>query len=88
MKVRLSTHLRSYTGRKGEVEASGATLAEAMRDLDQHYPGLRFRVIDEQDHIRDTIKIYVNSNIMNGLNVPVNPTDTIHIIGALSGGLV
>jgi sulfur-carrier protein len=86
MKVRLSTHLRSYTNRKGEVEASGATLAEAMRDLDQHYPGLRFRVIDEQDHIRDTIKIYVNSNIMSSLNVPVQPTDTIHIIGALSGG--
>ena len=31
MKVRLSTHLRSYTNRKGEVEASGATLAEAMQ---------------------------------------------------------
>ena len=86
MKVRLSTHLRSYTNRKGEVEASGATLAEAMRDLDQHYPGLRFRVIDEQDRIRDTIKIYINSNLMDGLNYPVQPSDIIHIIGALSGG--
>ena len=86
MKVRLSTHLRSYTHRKGEVEASGATLAEAMRDLDRRYPGLRFRVIDEQDHIRPTIKIYVNSNLMSNLDQPVQPADTIHIIGALSGG--
>ena len=57
-----------------------------MHDLDQHYPGLRFRVIDEQDRIRDTIKIYINSNLMDGLNYPVQPTDTIHVIGALSGG--
>jgi len=36
------------------VEASGATLAELFADLDRRYPGLRFRVINEQDEIPNT----------------------------------
>src|SRR5439155_374271 len=52
MRVRLPTHLRAYTKGVAEVEASGATLAEVLADLDQRYPGLRFRVGDEQGRIR------------------------------------
>ena len=46
MKVLIPSSLLSYTGRQ-LAEASGATLAELLADLDRQYPGLRFRVIDE-----------------------------------------
>ena len=47
MKVLIPSPLRSYT-KKREVEASGATVGELLADLDRQYPGLRFRMIDEQ----------------------------------------
>ena len=87
MKVRLSTHLRGYTNHLGEVEAGGPTLDEMLRDLDRRYPGLRFRIIDEQDRIREHIKIYVNGQQVQQLSVALQARDTIHIIGALSGGV-
>ncbi|MBI5877086.1 MAG: MoaD/ThiS family protein [Chloroflexi bacterium] len=88
MKVRLSTHLRGYTGGQAEVEAHGGTLDEVLRDLDRQYPGLRFRVVDEQDHVREHIKMFVNSTLLadDNLRAPVGAADTVHIIGALSGG--
>ena len=60
MKVVLPTPLAEYTAHRREVEAEGATLAELLADLDRRFPGIRFRVIDEQDAIRPHIKIFVN----------------------------
>jgi molybdopterin converting factor small subunit len=86
MRVRLSTHLRGYTGHRAEVDASGGTLAEVARDLDRQFPGIRFRMIDEQDRIREHIKLFVNGTQAQTLDAAVQPGDTVHIIGALSGG--
>ncbi len=86
MKVHVSTHLRGYTHNQRTVEAHGATLDELTRDLDRQFPGVRFRIIDEQDEIREHIKIFVNAEQAHALSAPPQPSDTIHIIGALSGG--
>ena len=58
-KVLIPSPLRSYTGAR-EVEATGATLGELLADLDRRYPGLRFRMIDEQDGMRPHIRFFVN----------------------------
>lgn len=52
MRVYMPTPLRSYTGQQADVEAEGATVGELLADLDRRYPGIRFRMIDEQDAIR------------------------------------
>ena len=59
MKVSIPTPLRSYT-QAPEVEAEGATVGELLADLDRRYPGIRFRMIDEQDGIRPHVRIFVN----------------------------
>ena len=86
MKVVLPTPLAEYTAHAREVEAEGATLGELMRDLDRRYPGLRFRVIDEQDAIRPHIKIFVNRVQAAGLDVPLRKHDEVLVVAALSGG--
>ncbi|MFY9554654.1 MAG: MoaD/ThiS family protein [Blastocatellia bacterium] len=86
MKVFVPSALRSYTGQKDEVEASGATLYELLRDLDQRYPGFRFRIIDEQDSIRPHIKIFINHDQAGSLSAPLRPEDEVSILLALSGG--
>jgi sulfur-carrier protein len=86
MKVRVSTHLHSYTQGKSAVEAEGNTLAELMADLERQFPGLRFRVIDEQDHIRPHINVFVRRTLVRDLGCPLSPGDDVFILGALSGG--
>jgi len=85
MKVMIPSALRSYTER-GEAEASGATLAAVLADLDRTYPGIRFRMIDEQDRIRRHIRIFVNGEQVRDLSQPLNATDEVIIVQALSGG--
>ncbi len=86
MKVLLPTPLAGYTGRRREVHGSGATLAELLADLDRRYPGLRFRIIDEQEAIRPHIKIFVNRVQSPGISTALAPADEVLVIAALSGG--
>ena len=86
MKVLIPTPLYSYTGGRSEVEAEGATLDELLRDLDRRYPGIRFRMIDEQDRVRQHMRIFVNSEMTTRLDQRVGPTDEVQILQALSGG--
>ena len=85
MKVLIPGALRSYT-EKGETEAGGATLAAVLADLERQYPGIRFRMIDEQDRIRRHIRIFVNGGQVRELSQPLNATDEVVIVQALSGG--
>jgi len=86
MQVHIPSPLRSYTGNKNLVEASGSTLLELLSDLDKRHPGIRFRMIDEQDGIRQHIKLFVNRQQTHSLDVKLKGDETIHIICALSGG--
>jgi sulfur-carrier protein len=86
MKVHLSTHFRSYTAGAGTVEARGTTVAEALADLERQFPGLRFRMIDEQDHVRRHVKVFVNLDSIEDLGTRLVPGDELHVLGALSGG--
>jgi molybdopterin synthase sulfur carrier subunit len=86
VKVLLPTPLADYTAHRREVEAEGRTLAELLADLDRRYPGIRFRMIDEQDAIRPHIRIFVNREPVRELAAALAPTDEVLIVAALSGG--
>lgn len=85
MKVFIPSPLLSYTDRK-EVSARGGTLGEVLQDLDRQYPGIRFRMIDEQDRVRPHMRIFVNREQTFTLDHSLNDRDVIHVIQALSGG--
>jgi len=86
MKVWIPQPLLSYTGEQTQVEADGATVAELLADLDRRHPGIRFRMIDEQDRLRAHMKIFVNRQQVSGLDAVLGDADEIHIFQALSGG--
>ena len=85
MKVLIPGALRSYIER-GDAEASGATLAAVLADLERQYPGIRFRIVDEQDRIRRHIRIFVNGDQVHDLAHPLDARDDVVIVQALSGG--
>jgi len=84
--VRIASPLRSYTAGAAILPARGRTLAEVLAHLEQRCPGIRFRMIDEQDRIRPHMRLFVNTSEARELTVPVHEGDTVHIICALSGG--
>ena len=86
MEILVPTPLRSYTGGRAAVEAVGATLADVLADLDRRYPGIRFRMIDEQDRVRQHIRLFVDGSLARELTAPVQAGQTVQIVCALSGG--
>jgi sulfur-carrier protein len=86
MRVIIPTQLRGYTGGRAEVTAAGATLAEALSDLDRQFPGFRFRVVDEQDRVRRHIIFFVAGEREDELAAPIPAGAELQIVGALSGG--
>ncbi len=85
MKIHIPGALRSYTVH-AEADVRGATLGEALADLDRIYPGIRFRMIDEQDRIRPHIRFFVNGEQVRDLTQCLAATDEMVIVQALSGG--
>ena len=84
--VRIASPLHSYTAGAARVGGRGNTLAEVLGDLEQRFPGIRFRMIDEQDRIRPHMRLFINSQEARELTTPVRGGDTVHVICALSGG--
>jgi molybdopterin converting factor small subunit len=86
MDVRIPTPLRSYTGERAHVEADGATVGDVLADLDRQFPGLRFRVVDEQGRLRQHMKVFVDDEAVRDLQTPVPEDSEVTLMQALSGG--
>jgi molybdopterin converting factor small subunit len=85
MRVLIPSPLRSYTQRSW-VEADGATLGAVLDDLDRQYPGIRFRMVSEQDTLRPHVRFFVNGEALFRLSAPLTSADELLIVQALSGG--
>ena len=84
--VRIASPLRSYTKGAASTQANGGTVAEVLADLNRRFPGMRFRMIDEQNRIRQHIRLFVNTRAATNLADPVETGDEVHLICALTGG--
>jgi molybdopterin converting factor small subunit len=85
MQVLIPSSLRSYT-RVSRVEAIGTTLGDVLADLDRQFPGIRFRMVDEQDRMRPHMRVFVNGRTIRELAQPLQPSDAVSVVQALSGG--
>jgi molybdopterin synthase sulfur carrier subunit len=86
MKVRIPSPLRSYTGGAANVTADGGTVLDVLHDLDRRYPGLRFRVVDEQGSLRDHMTVWLDGERCRDLSAPVAGLEEVVLMQALSGG--
>ena len=86
MRISIPSQLHSYTGGASVVDGQGQSLAEVLAWLDGEFPGLKFRIVDEQDQIRPHIRFFVDGRMAREISHPVGPDDVVKIVGALSGG--
>ena len=85
-RVRIPSPLRSYTAGAAQVSAEGETLDDLLAALERAHPGMRFRMIDEQQRIRPHMRIFINTHEAGTLASALAPGDEVHLICALSGG--
>lgn len=85
MKVLIPTPLRSYT-ESAWVQADGSTLAQVLDDLERQFPGIRFRMINEQERTRPHVRFFVRGEPVFELATALAPGDELLIVQALSGG--
>ena len=86
MKVRIPTPLRSYTANVANVVADGETVGEVLTDLDRRFPGITFRMLDEQSRLREHMVIWVDGQRCRDLATRLDGVDEVVIMQALSGG--
>jgi len=86
IQVLIPSQLTSYTGGVTRVDAAGATVGSVLDDLDARYPGLKFRVIDEQDRVRKHMRLFIGRDETRSIAAPLGDGDELLIFGALSGG--
>jgi sulfur-carrier protein len=88
-KVRIPTPLRKLTNNEELVEVNGATIAEAITELQTRYPGIGERLLDEKGEVRRFVNVYVNEEdirFLKNQQTPLKDGDEISIIPAIAGG--
>lgn len=93
VRVRVPSPLRSYTNAP-EVAVAVPLLAPelpptvsgVLASLDGAYPGLRFRIVDEQGHVRPHVRLFVGNVATRDLAAPIGEGEALMIVAALSGG--
>ena len=90
MRVNISGHLKDYTGERREFEVDRAENVLAMVvELDHRFPGIRNRILDDQDKTRPYVNIFVNGENARDLErerTRLRDGDLIHILPSVAGG--
>ena len=88
-KVRIPTPLRKLTNNEEVVEVEGATIGDAITELQSRYPGIKDRLVDEKGEVRRFVNVYVNEEDIRFLQnqaTPLKDGDEVSIIPAIAGG--
>ena len=90
VKVKIPTPLRGLTNNQDTVSADGAsTIGEAIQNLEQQFPGMRERLLDDTGELRRFVNIYVNGEdirFLDGLSTSIKAGDELSIVPAVAGG--
>ncbi len=89
--IRIPTPLRRMTNGQAQVEmeTESSTLAELVEKLDEDYPGLKARLLDENGELRYFVNIYLNGEdvrFLQGLDTSTGSGDEVSIVPAVAGG--
>jgi sulfur-carrier protein len=88
-KVRIPTPLRKLTNNEELVEIQAATIGEAITELQNRFPGIQERLIDEKGEVRRFVNVYVNEEdirFLKNKDTALKDGDEISIIPAIAGG--
>ena len=86
--MHVPTILRSLTKNNKTIATSGYSVLDAIEQVEQQYPGIKERLIFENE-VHRFMNIYVNDNdirFSDNLATPLKDGDIITILPAVAGG--
>ena len=87
--VLVPTPLRRLTGGQAKLEVSGNDVGDLLVAINQQYPGISDKVLDDDGNVKRFINVFVNDNeirTLQGLQTPVAAADRVSIVPAMAGG--
>jgi len=89
IRVTLPSALREYARGQDAVDVHAGTLADAIARLATDFPGLGYRILDDQGRLRRFVNAYVNDELVSQIepqDVRLRDGDTVHILPSVAGG--
>ena len=89
VKVRIPTPLRKLTNEQELVEVAPGTVAAAIKELQEKFPGIQERLVDDAGQVRRFVNDNVNEEDIRFLQTNetvLKDGDEVSIIPAIAGG--
>ena len=87
--IRIPGPLRRLTNGQDKIEMDGSNLEECIAVLEERFPGMKERLLDESGQLRYFVNLYVNgedARFLQGLATTIKPGDEVSIVPAVAGG--
>jgi molybdopterin converting factor small subunit len=87
--IKIPPVLRASVGGEKEVEASGASVGEVLRDLASAHPATESQLFGADGTLNRYVNVYLNDEdvrVLDGLDTAVGEADTLQILPAMAGG--
>ena len=87
--IRIPTPLRRVTNGQSKLDVESATLSEAIDMMEDQFPGIKERLLDESRELRHFVNVYVNGEdvrFLQGLSTNIEDGTEVSIVPAVAGG--
>lgn len=87
--VFVPTPLRRLTGGQAKLTVEGSDVGTLLQTLNQQYPGIAAKVLDDDGNVKRFINVFVNDEeirTLQGLTTVVKENDRVSIVPAMAGG--
>ncbi|MBI4236069.1 MAG: MoaD/ThiS family protein [Chloroflexi bacterium] len=87
--VKIPTPLRRHTGGADSINTDSKTLAQALAALNDQFPGIRERLLNDSGQLHRFVNVYVNGEdvrFLKGLETALKEGDEVSIVPAVAGG--
>jgi molybdopterin converting factor small subunit len=88
-KIIIPTPLRKFTNNEPNFQSTKNTVKEAVTELTDKFPDLKYHLIDNDGNVRSFIKVFVGEDDVRDLdneNTAVAADTVISIVPAIAGG--
>ncbi len=89
IQVTIPGPLLQYTRNQKEVQVNARSVLNAIVELDRMFPGMKDRICDEREKVRDYVNIFVNGKDfrhLKGEQTSLGDGDEIMILPSIAGG--
>jgi sulfur-carrier protein len=87
--IKIPPVLRASVGGEKEVDASGSSVGEVLRDLASSHPATESQLFGADGTLNRYVNVYLNDEdvrVLDGLDTSVGESDTLQILPAMAGG--